>query len=256
MPLIISSSIQKKLKHSNNKSFVSNQLTNNYLQSIQNTHHNTMNSINNNNKYILKKRIHSNHDEKYRQLNQTILKPKYQLITKEIQQNSTNPKLSFCQYSINNNNNNNNNNNVEFQMQKNANFISNNNYKINSHPSYQWDSNLFGSGHMFTPEKLDYLLRANSFLQNMANINHLVDVHNDSSKANYDPESGKLINLAGNMLGFLNSGNYRPSDSTQVSQDICYHQLLLLDSTSSVTIISSVTMHIYLPYNYKYECTA
>ncbi|VDP08739.1 unnamed protein product [Schistosoma margrebowiei] len=90
----------------------------------------------------------------------------------------------------------------------------------------------------------------------MANINHLVDVHNDSSKANYDPESGKLINLAGNMLGFLNSGNYRPSDSTQVSQDICYHQLLSLDSTSSVTIISSVTMHIYLPYNYKYECTA
>ncbi|VDP29527.1 unnamed protein product [Schistosoma mattheei] len=221
MPLIISSSIQKKLKHSNSKSLVHNQSynksTNHYLQSIHNTHHNTMNSLNKN-KYILKKRIHSNHslfdddddDNKHRPLKKIILKPKYQLISKEIKQNSTNPKLSFCQYSINNNNN----NNVEFQMQ-NTNFISNNNYKINSHPSYQWDSSLFCSGHMFTPEKLDYLLRANSFLQNMANINHLIDVHNDSSKANYDPESGKLINLAGNMLGFLNSGNYRSSDSNQ-----------------------------------------
>lgn len=65
----------------------------------------------------------------------------------------------------------------------------------------------------------------------MANTNHVIDVHNDSSKANYDPESGKLINLAGNMLGFLNSGNYRSSDSTQVSQDICCLQLLSLDIT-------------------------
>lgn len=170
MPLIISSSIQKKLKHSNSQSLVHNQSynksTNHYLQSIQNTHQNTMNSLNNN-KYILKKRIPSNHsicddddDDKHRPLKKIILKPKYQLISKEIKQNSTNPKLSFCQYSINNNNN----NNVEFQMQ-NTNFISNNNYKINSHPSYQWDSSLFCSGHMFTPEKLDYLLRANSFLQ-------------------------------------------------------------------------------------------
>lgn len=90
----------------------------------------------------------------------------------------------------------------------------------------------------------------------MANINHVIDVHNDSSKANYDPESGKLINLAGNMLGFLNSGNYRSSDSTQVSQDISCLQLLSLDITKSVTSISSVAMHIYLPYNYKYQCTA
>ncbi|CAH8477757.1 unnamed protein product [Schistosoma bovis] len=57
--------------------------------------------------------------------------------------------------------------------------------------------------------------RKDAEARNMANINHVIDVHNDSSKANYDPESGKLINLAGNMLGFLNSGNYRSSDSTQ-----------------------------------------
>ncbi|CAH8488523.1 unnamed protein product [Schistosoma rodhaini] len=57
--------------------------------------------------------------------------------------------------------------------------------------------------------------RKDAEARNIANINHLVDVHNDSSKLNYDPESGKLMNLAGNMLGFLNSRNYRSSDSTQ-----------------------------------------
>ncbi|CAH8458049.1 unnamed protein product [Schistosoma turkestanicum] len=56
--------------------------------------------------------------------------------------------------------------------------------------------------------------RKDAEARNMANVNHLTDVHNDSSKLNYDPESGKLINLAGNMLGFLNSGNYRSSDLT------------------------------------------
>uniref|UniRef100_A0A3Q0KD42 Voltage-dependent L-type calcium channel subunit alpha n=1 Tax=Schistosoma mansoni TaxID=6183 RepID=A0A3Q0KD42_SCHMA len=57
--------------------------------------------------------------------------------------------------------------------------------------------------------------RKDAEARNMANMNHLVDVHNDSSKLNYDPESGKLMNLAGNMLGFLNSRNYHSSDSTQ-----------------------------------------
>ncbi|CAH8831967.1 unnamed protein product [Trichobilharzia szidati] len=51
--------------------------------------------------------------------------------------------------------------------------------------------------------------------RNIANVNRLPDVHNDSSKLDYDPESGKLLNIAGNMLGFLNPGNYRSNGLPQ-----------------------------------------
>nr|CAH8829567.1 unnamed protein product [Trichobilharzia regenti] len=51
--------------------------------------------------------------------------------------------------------------------------------------------------------------------RNIANVNRLPDVHNDSSKSDYDPESGKLLNIAGNMLGFLNPGNYRSNGLPQ-----------------------------------------
>ncbi|KAH8854344.1 Muscle calcium channel subunit alpha-1 [Schistosoma japonicum] len=56
--------------------------------------------------------------------------------------------------------------------------------------------------------------------RNMGNINNLTTAHNDTSKLNYDPESGKLLNIASNMLGFLNSGTYRSSDSPQQPKDM------------------------------------
>ncbi|KAK4472193.1 hypothetical protein MN116_000497, partial [Schistosoma mekongi] len=227
MPLL-SPSINKETHLSNTVSFEHNQLYDKYhfdktnaisslpeehcLQYSDQRNHNVV-DLTNENKHVIKKAKYLNHYcENDQSLKKIILKPKYRFVSKETEQKYTNSK-SFhyvpdkrhhqTDY-------------ANCQIQDGTNY----NNKRNLLLSYQWDTSLFCPGYIFTPEKLDRLLRANSFLQNMEKVNNLTNAHSDTSKLNYDPESGKLLNIASNMLGFLNSGTYRSSDSPQQLKDM------------------------------------